>query len=118
MGRMALVVPASSTFGDVRMTHEGQSLTLGLEAGDDLLGIHPGYAFSTSLHGMRGSQQRAGGRASSCCVHDLGLLFGAETRPNQREFERFMATGKKRGASGCLIADLQRRDLFRKVGPE
>ena len=26
--------------GDIRMVHHGQGLSLGLEAGDDLLGIH------------------------------------------------------------------------------
>ena len=28
--------------GDVRVVHQGQGLALGLEAGDDLPGVHPG----------------------------------------------------------------------------
>ena len=34
--------PAVEDLGDVRVVHDGQGLPLGLEAGDDLAGVHPG----------------------------------------------------------------------------
>src|SRR5262245_25812787 len=33
---------AVQDFGDIRVVHQGQGLALGLEAGDDLLRVHPG----------------------------------------------------------------------------